>query len=79
MKSHSCAPSASSGAEREFSRITAQASFDRDQLDFGFIAGANVIPNLRPMADMLPQELNVLAAAYGTNADAGGDAGRAAG
>ena len=35
----------------------------RDQLDFGFIAGANVIPNLRPMADMLPQELAVLAAA----------------
>jgi diacylglycerol O-acyltransferase len=55
----------------------------RDQLDFGFIAGANVIPNLRPMADMLPEELAVLAAAYGTKTEAGneakGEAGRAAG
>jgi diacylglycerol O-acyltransferase len=50
-----------------------------DQLDFGFIAGANVIPNLRPMADMLPQELAVLAKAYGTRNEASGDAGRAAG
>jgi hypothetical protein len=50
-----------------------------DQLDFGFIAGANVIPNLRPMADMLPQELALLAEAYGTKREASGDAGRAAG
>ena len=50
-----------------------------DQLDFGFIAGANVIPNLRPMADMLPQELALLAEAYGTKQEASGDAGRAAG
>ena len=50
-----------------------------DQLDFGFIAGANVIPNLRPMADMLPQELAVLAKTYGTTSAAAGDARRAAG
>lgn len=50
-----------------------------DQLDFGFIAGANVIPNLRPMADMLPQQLAALAAAYGMKAEAGREAGRAAG
>lgn len=45
-----------------------------DQLDFGFIAGANVIPNLRPMADMLPQQLAALAA-YGMKAEAGRAAG----
>lgn len=43
----------------------------RDQLDFGFIAGANVIPNLRILADMLPQELSSLMAAYDSKADAG--------
>ncbi len=43
----------------------------RDQLDFGFIAGANVIPNLRVMANMLPQELVLLTAAYEPKADAG--------
>jgi diacylglycerol O-acyltransferase / wax synthase len=42
-----------------------------DHLDFGFIAGANVIPNLRPMADMLPQELERLAAAYPAKGAAG--------
>ena len=26
----------------------------RDQLDFGFIAGANIIPNVQVLADMLP-------------------------
>jgi WS/DGAT/MGAT family acyltransferase len=36
----------------------------RDQLDFGFIAGANVVPDIRVMADMLPQEFAALAAAY---------------
>lgn len=51
----------------------------RDQLDFGFIAGANVIPNLRPMADMLPQELAVLAEAYGSKSESQGEAERAAG
>ncbi len=58
-----------------------------DSLDFGFIAGANVIPNLRPMADLLPEELALLAAAYETKVEAknetksesNGDAGRAAG
>ena len=32
----------------------------RDQLDFGLIAGANVLPELRSLADMLPQELEAL-------------------
>jgi diacylglycerol O-acyltransferase / wax synthase len=45
-----------------------------DNLDFGFIAGANVIPNLRPMADMLPQELERLAAAYPAAKGAAGQA-----
>jgi WS/DGAT/MGAT family acyltransferase len=47
----------------------------RDQLDFGFIAGANVIPNLRVMADMLPQELALLRGAYESKSDAGHAAG----
>ena len=37
----------------------------RDQLDFGLIAGANVLPELRSLADMLPQELEALEAAFG--------------
>ncbi len=37
----------------------------RDQLDFGLIAGANVLPELRSLADMLPQELEALEQAYG--------------
>jgi len=37
----------------------------RDQLDFGLIAGANVLPELRSLADMLPQELEALEEAYG--------------
>ncbi|MES2751138.1 MAG: wax ester/triacylglycerol synthase family O-acyltransferase [Pseudomonadota bacterium] len=36
----------------------------RDQLDFGFIAGANIIPNVQVLADMLPKEFALLAAAY---------------
>lgn len=36
----------------------------RDQLDFGFIAGANVIPHVQVLADMLPGELDALEAAY---------------
>lgn len=36
----------------------------RDQLDFGFIAGANIIPNVQVLADMLPGEFARLAAAY---------------
>lgn len=37
----------------------------RDQLDFGLIAGANVLPELRSLANMLPEELEALEAAYG--------------
>ena len=36
----------------------------RDQLDFGFIAGANVIPHVQVLADMLPQEFAALQAAF---------------
>lgn len=36
----------------------------RDQLDFGFIAGANIIPHVERMADMLPEEFELLRAAY---------------
>src|SRR6195256_5087798 len=36
----------------------------RDQLDFGFIAGANIIPHVQVLADMLPGELDALEAAY---------------
>ena len=38
----------------------------RDQLDFGFIAGANIIPHVEKLADMLPKEFELLAAAYAT-------------
>jgi diacylglycerol O-acyltransferase / wax synthase len=34
-------------------------------LDFGFIAGANVVPDLRPMAKLLTEELVELERAYG--------------
>ena len=37
----------------------------RDQLDFGFIAGANIIPHVQILCDMLPQEFEALEAAYG--------------
>ena len=36
----------------------------RDQLDFGFIAGANVIPHVQVLCDMLPLEFEALAAAF---------------
>jgi diacylglycerol O-acyltransferase / wax synthase len=36
----------------------------RDQLDFGFIAGANIIPHVQVLCDMLPEEFDVLEAAY---------------
>ena len=37
----------------------------RDHLDFGFIAGANILPNVQSLADALPGELAKLEAAYG--------------
>ena len=37
----------------------------RDHLDFGFIAGANILPNVQSLADSLPGELTKLEAAYG--------------
>jgi diacylglycerol O-acyltransferase / wax synthase len=36
----------------------------RDQLDFGFIAGANIIPHVQVLCDMLPTEFAALEAAY---------------
>ena len=36
----------------------------RDQLDFGFIAGANILPHVEELADMLPAEMDTLVAAY---------------
>jgi WS/DGAT/MGAT family acyltransferase len=36
----------------------------RDQLDFGFIVGANIIPHVQAMCDMLPEEFAALEAAY---------------
>jgi diacylglycerol O-acyltransferase len=36
----------------------------RDQLDFGLIAGANVLPDVQRLADMLPEELAVLEQAF---------------
>jgi WS/DGAT/MGAT family acyltransferase len=36
----------------------------RDQLDFGFIAGANIIPHVQELSDMLPEEFAALEAAY---------------
>lgn len=42
----------------------------RDNLDFGFIAGANVIPRVQTLADMLPEELAALEAAYASGSDA---------
>ncbi|MCB1534407.1 MAG: wax ester/triacylglycerol synthase family O-acyltransferase [Rhodoblastus sp.] len=43
----------------------------RDQLDFGLIAGANVLPELRSLANMLPEELEALEQTYGLSAPAG--------
>ncbi|HMM89886.1 WS/DGAT/MGAT family O-acyltransferase [Bradyrhizobium sp.] len=36
----------------------------RDQLDFGFIAGANIIPHVQVLCDMLPTEFDALEAAF---------------
>jgi diacylglycerol O-acyltransferase len=36
----------------------------RDQLDFGFIAGANIIPHVELLCDMLPGEFAALEAAF---------------
>lgn len=36
----------------------------RDQLDFGFIAGANIIPHAEVLANMLPREFEILSAAF---------------
>ena len=36
----------------------------RDQLDFGFISGANIIPHVQLLCDMLPAEFDALEAAY---------------
>ena len=40
----------------------------RDHLDFGFIAGANILPDVQTMANALPGELERLEAAYGLTA-----------
>jgi diacylglycerol O-acyltransferase / wax synthase len=37
----------------------------RDQLDFGLIAGANVLPDVYKLARMFPQEFETLEAAFG--------------
>ena len=36
----------------------------RDQLDFGFIAGANIIPHVQELCDMVPEEFSALEAVY---------------
>ena len=36
----------------------------RDQLDFGFIAGANIIPHVQELCDLLPHEFAALEAAF---------------
>ncbi len=36
----------------------------RDQLDFGFISGANIIPHVQVLCDMLPEEFDALEAAF---------------
>jgi WS/DGAT/MGAT family acyltransferase len=41
----------------------------RDQLDFGFIAGANIIPHVQVLCDMLPEEFAALQAAFAPPAD----------
>jgi diacylglycerol O-acyltransferase len=48
----------------------------RDQLDFGFIAGANILPHVQVLCDMLPEEFALLEAAYAPpEADVKGAAG----
>ncbi|QUS40918.1 wax ester/triacylglycerol synthase family O-acyltransferase [Tardiphaga alba] len=39
----------------------------RDQLDFGFIAGANIIPHVQVLADMMPDEFAALQAAFASS------------
>ena len=41
----------------------------RDQLDFGFISGANIIPHVQVLCDMLPAEFEALEAAFAPPAD----------
>ena len=41
----------------------------RDQLDFGFIVGANIIPHVQVLADMLPEEFAVLEQAFPESGD----------
>jgi WS/DGAT/MGAT family acyltransferase len=41
----------------------------RDHLDFGFIAGANILPDVQTMANALPAELVKLEAAYGLESE----------
>jgi WS/DGAT/MGAT family acyltransferase len=41
----------------------------RDQLDFGFIAGANIIPHVEALCDLLPGEFAALQAAYAPPSD----------
>src|SRR3981189_1214453 len=41
----------------------------RDQLDFGFIAGANIIPHVQGLCDMLPGEFAALEASFAPPAD----------
>jgi diacylglycerol O-acyltransferase len=41
----------------------------RDQLDFGFISGANIIPHVQILCDMLPGEFSALEAAFAPPAD----------
>ncbi len=48
----------------------------RDQLDFGFIAGANIIPHVQVLCDMLPNEFAALEAAFAPPADRGQGRGR---
>lgn len=40
----------------------------RDQLDFGFIAGANIVPHVQVLCDMLPEEFAALETAYASPA-----------
>jgi hypothetical protein len=37
----------------------------RDHLDFGFIAAANILPEVQTLANALPGELDKLEKAYG--------------
>lgn len=41
----------------------------RDQLDFGFIAGANIVPHVQVLADMLPDEFDILEQAFAAPGD----------